>query len=71
MKVPNVDLAGCDAFLWREEETIYCYTVETRIIARVRTNMLASFIESFPRNLTLCIMNDETGRPVRISPLAN
>lgn len=71
MRVPNVDLAGCDVFLWREGGTIYYLTVSSGAVARVRENKLAALIERFPRELTLCIMNDATGQAVRISPIAN
>lgn len=71
MKVPEVDLAGCDVLLWKEGEEIYVLEPDTGKISRVRSGKLGEFIENFPRELTMCIMNDQTGKPVRISPLAN
>ncbi len=71
MKVPSVDLVGCDVFLWKEGDTVYHLDVNTNIVLRVAEGALADFIRSFPQDRTLCIMNDQTGQPVRISPLAN
>lgn len=71
MRLPNVDLAGCDVFLWREEEEIYVLILDSGKIGRMRDGSLAAFITNFPRDLTLCILNDETGQAVRIPPIAN
>lgn len=71
VKVPDVDYQGCDALLWKEGDEIYLLDVPSGDIGRMKEGMLARFITDFPRDLTLCIMNDQTGQPVRISPLAN
>jgi hypothetical protein len=69
MNVPNVDLAGCEVFLWKEGDEYYVLYARTGQIDQVID--LALFITMFPKEISLCIMNDQTGQPVRISPLAN
>lgn len=71
MRIPNVDLAGCDVFLWRADGEIYVLDVKAGSVRKVREGMLSQFITDFPRELSLCILNEQTGQPVRISPLAN
>lgn len=71
MNIPNVDVAGCDVVLWRENGEIYILDVRSGEIGRMYEGRLAPFISEFPEHLTLCIMNDATGKAVRISPLAN
>lgn len=71
MKVPQVDLAGCDVFLWRDGDEFYWLETKTGEISQVREGWLAELIQTFPVDRALCIMNDQTGKPVRISPLAN
>jgi len=69
MNVPNVELAGCDAFLWREGNEYYCLVISENTVYRVGS--VAAFIQGFPRDRSLCIMNDETRQAVRIPPIAN
>jgi glycerate-2-kinase len=71
VNIPDVDLTGCDVLLWKEGDEIYWLDVWRKEVSTVREGMLAAAIEHFPRHKTLCIMNDKTGKPVRISPLAN
>ncbi len=71
MNIPNVDLAGCDVFLWKEGDEYYWLEVERREVSVVRDGWLAELIRTFPDDRSMCIMNDKTGLPVRISPLAN
>lgn len=71
MNIPNVELTGCDVLLWKEGDEVYVLYVDTKVVATVRENMLAEFIRVFPDTRTLCIINDATGQPVRIPPLAN
>lgn len=71
MNIPKVALNGCDVLLWREGDTIYWLDVKTNEVSTVREGWLAEAIRTFPKTQTLCIMNDQTGKPVHISPLAN
>ena len=71
VNIPQVDLKSCDVLLWKEGKEIYWLDVRTNEVSTVREGWLAELIKTFPRNQTLCIMNDQTGQPVRISPLAN
>lgn len=71
MRIPKVDPSKCDVVLWHEEGETYWLDVATREVSRVRPNKLAQLIQEFPESLTLCIMNDATGKLVPILPLAN
>lgn len=70
MPMPKAGTEGCDVALWREDGEVYWMWVKSQRSYRLRGD-LSKFIRTFPEDLRLCIMNDETGKFVKILPVAN
>lgn len=70
MHIPTASTEGCDIALWKEGVEVYIMHVKHGAIYLLDGD-LADFITNFPEHLNLCIMNDATGKFVKILPVAN
>lgn len=72
MQIPSANTDGCDVALWRDAdgEFYWLWTGSLKVVTKLEGD-LASFITHFPAHLRLCIMNDQTGKFVKILPVAN
>lgn len=70
MHIPTASTEGCDVALWRDGRDYYWMSSALTEPQRL-TGSLSKFITDFPETLTLCIMNDRTGKFVKILPVAN